>query len=310
MALSYGQGLMDSLQERVGDDVLQASNEHADSTWARVIAQHDRRDGGALGIYGDKGPSYNDNMFALQAGVDLYRGEHDNGSDIAGVYIALGQIAGDVKHFDGITAGRDRLQNYTLGGYWTHFGASGWYTDAVVQGTGYNVKASSTRMAALKTEGRGIAASLEGGYPIPLRNGWVFVPQAQLVYQRASFNDASDAASDVYFGNANSLAGRVGGEAKKNWSLGSEAAQPRLMSTWLRVDLWREFMANPGVAFSTPTTPVSFHSELKGTWVGLRAGISSQLARNVFVYANAGYDIGVNNHSDGYSGKIGIRVNW
>jgi outer membrane autotransporter protein len=310
MALSYGQGLMDSLQERTGEDVLQASNEHADSSWARVIAQHGSRDGGSLGIYGDKGPSYNDDMFALQAGVDLYRGQHDNGSDIAGVYIALGQIAGDVKHFDGSLAGRDRLQNYTLGGYWTHFGPSGWYTDAVVQGTGYNVKASSTRMAPLKTEGRGIAASLEGGYPVQLRNGWVFVPQAQLVYQRASFNDASDVASDVYFGNANSLAGRVGGEVKKNWALGSDAAQPRMMSTWLRVDLWREFMANPGVSFSTPTTPVSFHSDLKGTWVGLRAGISSQLARNVFIYANAGYDIGVDNHSDGYSGRAGIRINW
>lgn len=310
MALAYGQSLMDSLQERVGADVLKNSNENADSSWARVIAQHGSRDGGALGIYGDKGPSYSDDMFVVQAGVDLYRGQHDNGSDVAGVYIALGQIAGDVKHFDGSNAGHDRLQNYTLGGYWTHFGASGWYTDAVVQGTGYNIKASSTRMAPLKTEGRGFGASLEGGYPIPLRDGWVFVPQAQLVYQTTSFNDASDAASSVYFDNANSLAGRVGAEVKKNWALGSDTTHPRLMSTWLRVDLWREFMANPGVSFSTPTTPVSFHSDVKGSWVGLRGGLSSQLARNVFVYANVGYDIGVSNRGDGYSGKAGIRINW
>lgn len=309
MALSYGQSLMDSLQERVGDDVLQASNASSNSSWARVIAQHDSRHGGSLGIYGDKGPSYNDDMFAVQAGVDLYRGQHDNGSDIAGVYIALGQIAGDVKHFDGITAGHDQLQNYTLGGYWTHIGPSGWYTDTVVQGTGYNIKASSTRMAPLKTEGRGVAASLEGGYPIPLRNGWVFVPQAQLVYQATSFNDAYDAASSVYFDNANSLAGRFGTEAKKNWTLGNDT-QPRLMSTWLRVDVWHEFMANPGVAFSTPAAPVSFHSNLEGSWVGLRAGLSTQLTRSVFVYANVGYDIGIDNHGDGYGGKAGIRINW
>ena len=310
MALSYGQGLMDSLEERVGDGVLQAGNTHDDSTWARVIAQHQSRDGGRLGIYGDKGPSYSDDMFAVQAGVDLYRGQHDNGSDIAGVYIALGQVAGDVKNFNGITAGHDQLQNYTLGGYWTHLSTSGWYTDLVLQGTGYNIKASSTRMAPLKTEGRGVGASVEGGYPIALRNGWVFVPQAQLVYQTTSFNDASDAASSVYFDNANSLAGRVGAEAKKNWALGGDTSQPRMMSTWLRVDLWREFMANPGVAFSTPTTPVSFHSNLQGSWVGLRAGLSSQLARNVFVYANVGYDIGVSNHGDGYGGRAGIRINW
>lgn len=310
MALSYGQDLMDSLKERTGSDTWQGAGAANGSSWARVIAQHDSRDGGRLGIYGDKGPSYSDDMFALQAGVDLYRGQHDNGSDIAGVYVALGQIAGDVQHFDGINAGHDQLNGYTLGGYWTHVGVSGWYTDTVVQGTGYNIKASSTRMAPLKTNGRSFAASLEGGYPVPLSNGWVFVPQAQLVYQTASFNDTSDAASSVYFDNANSLAGRVGSEAKKSWAFGSDAAQPRSISTWLRVDLWREFMANPGVAFSTPTTPVSFHSNLEGSWVGLRAGLSSQLARNVFVYANVGYDIGVSNHGDGYGGRAGLRISW
>lgn len=308
MALSYGQDLMDTLQERSNQDVQ--PDAHANGSWARVLARHDTRDGGAFGIYGNKGPSYGADMFTVQAGEDLYRGQSDLGGDVAGVYVALGQIAGDVKHFDGSLAGRDRLQNYTLGGYWTHFGPSGWYTDAVVQGTGYNVKASSTRMAPLKTEGRGIAASLEGGYPVQLRNGWVFVPQAQLVYQTASFNDASDAASSVNFDNADSLAGRIGTAVNKDWAIGSDTTQPKLVSTWLRVDVWREFMANPAVAFSTPTTPVSFHSNLEGSWVGLRAGMSSQLSRNVFVYANVGYDIGVSNHGDGYGGKMGIRINW
>jgi outer membrane autotransporter protein len=74
--------------------------------------------------------------------------------------------------------------------------------------------------------------------------------------------------------------------------------------------MWREFAGNPGVSFSTPTTPVSFHSDLKRSWVGLRTGISSQLARNVFVYASAGYDAGVNDHGSGYSGKMGVRINW
>lgn len=312
MALSYGQGLMDSLHERVGEDEpLQAGSAKNDGSWARVIAQHASRGGSALGIYGNQGPSYNDDMFALQGGFDLHRADHDDGSrDFAGVYVATGQIAGDVKHFDGTTAGRDQLRGYTLGGYWTHFGPSGWYLDGVAQGTWYDVKASSTRMAPLKTDGRGFAGSIEGGYPVRLGNGWVFVPQAQLVYQEASFNDASDAASNVYFGNADSLAGRVGGEVKRSWTLNDDASHPKLVNTWLRLDLWREFMANPSVSFSTPTTPVGFQSDLKGSWIGLRGGFTSQLARNVFVYANIGYDIGVQNHGDGYSGKAGVRINW
>jgi len=308
MALAYGQNLMDNLQERSNQDVQPDAYENG--SWARVTALHDTRDGGPFGIYGNKGPSYGADMFTLQAGVDLYRGQNDAGSDVSGVYVALGQIAGNVKNFDGSNAGHNQLQNATLGTYWTHFGPSGWYADAVVQGTGYSVKASSTRMAPLKTDGIGVAASLEGGYPIPLHNGWVFVPQAQLVYQTASFNDASDAASSVYFGDAHSLAGRVGSEVKKSWFYGSDPARPKLISAWLRVDMWREFMANPGVSFSTPTTPVTFHSDLKRSWVGLRTGISSQLARNVFVYGSAGYDRGINSRDSGYSGKVGVRINW
>jgi len=308
MALSYGQNLMDNLQERSNQDVQPDAYENG--SWARVTARHDTRDGGPFGIYGNKGPSYGADMFTLQAGVDLYRGQNDAGSDVSGVYVALGQIAGNVKNFDGSNAGHNQLQNATLGTYWTHFGPSGWYADAVVQGTGYSVKASSTRMAPLKTDGIGVAASVEGGYPIPLHNGWVFVPQAQLVYQTASFNDTSDAASSVYFGNAHSLAGRVGSEVKKSWFYGSDPARPKLISAWLRVDMWREFMANPGVSFSTPTTPVSFHSDLKRSWAGLRTGISSQLARNVFVYGSAGYDVGINGRDRGYSGKVGVRINW
>jgi len=304
MALSYQLRLMDSLQERIGQDLP------ASGGWARVIAQHDVRDGGAAGIYGDKGPVYSDDMFALQAGTDIYRDQHDNGTDVAGVYVALGQIAGDVKHLNGLTAGRDRLQNYTLGGYWTHLDPSGWYTDAVVQGTAYRVKASSTRMAPLKTEGRGLATALEGGYPIQLHSGWVFLPQAQLVYRSASFNDASDAASSVYFDNAEALAGRIGSEVRKSWAFGNGSSHAGSISGWLRADLWREFTGSSDVAFSTPTAPVSFHSDLKRSWVSLRTGISAQLTRNVFVYASAGHDFGVNDHGKGYNGKAGIRINW
>jgi outer membrane autotransporter protein len=305
MALSYELQLMDSLRERVDRDVQGEEG----GAWARIVARHDTRDGGTAGIYGNKGPGYSDDLSALQAGTDLYRGQHDSGTDVVGVYVALGQIAGDVKHIADITAGRDRLQNYTLGGYWTHLDSFGWYADAVAQGSGYKVKASSTRMAPLKTEGHGFAASLEGGYPVALRSGWVFVPQAQLVYRSATVNDASDEASSVSFGRADALAGRIGTEVRKGWAFGSGGHQKSLTG-WLRVDVWREFTANSDVAFSTPTAPMNFHADLRRSWVGLRAGLSAQLARNVFVYASAGHDFGVNDHGKGYSGKAGLRINW
>ncbi len=58
-------------------------------------------------------------------------------------------------------------KSWAIGGYWTHYGPTGWYLDAVVQGTFYD-GAASTSFSHLSTDGSGLVASLEGGYPFPL----------------------------------------------------------------------------------------------------------------------------------------------
>jgi len=54
------------------------------------------------------------------------------------------------------------LNAYSAGGYWTHYGPSGWYIDAVVQGTYYNGSALAS-LASLPLNGSGFVSSLEGG---------------------------------------------------------------------------------------------------------------------------------------------------
>ncbi|MFM0088887.1 autotransporter outer membrane beta-barrel domain-containing protein [Paraburkholderia sediminicola] len=313
MALNYGESLMDSLQQRMGEDEqFESRGSKNDGTWGRVIAQHGWRNGGALGIYGTRGPSFNYDTYAAQGGIDVYRNQRKDGSrDFAGVYGAVGQISGDVTNFDGAPAGRDQLTGYTLGGYWTHFGASGWYLDAQAQGTRYDVNASSPSDMTLKTSGYGLGSSLQGGYPIPLPNNWSIVPQAQLVYQNLSLNDSGDTASSVYFHNANSLAGRIGAEVKKSWLFDSSSTHAEILNTWFRTDLRQEFVANPRVSFSSATGPVAFESDSRGSQVELSAGVTAQF-RSVAFYASAGYDfgVGVENHSNGYGGKVGLRYNW
>ena len=48
--------------------------------------------------------------------------------------------------------------------YWTHYGPSGWYLDAVAQATRYQGSAS-TQFAGLATTGFGFVSSLETGHP-------------------------------------------------------------------------------------------------------------------------------------------------
>jgi outer membrane autotransporter protein len=103
------------------------------------------------------------------------------------------------------------LNAYSGGGYWTHYGPSGWYLDVVVQGTYYNGNAM-TQFASLPINGAGFASSLEGGYPIPLPLGPRFVlePQAQIIWQQVTFRDSNDGLGPIGLGSTSGATGRLG----------------------------------------------------------------------------------------------------
>lgn len=347
MALTYGRTLLDTLHERVGElhpNMPAAATEErtiwcknpeknfrctvtvqvsaagaADMTrygspgWARIIGQHGNRDGGSWGIYRN-GPNYDYDLFAFQAGLDLYRREGADGSrDHAGVYGAVGRIEGDVAHFNSLKAGTNTLNAYSLGAYWTHFGAGGWYVDGVAQATWYDAKADSKRLDALKTDGFGLALSLEGGYPIHLGQGWVFEPQAQIVYQTVSLDNAADVAAQARFRDAESLAARIGARVAKTWALEetlSLSGRPRQMTAWLRASLWNEFMGNPKTMFSSATGFIPFRADLGGSWAQINAGISAEVSKQTAVFASVGYEVGLDGRRHGYDGKLGIRIIW
>ena len=122
----------------------------SNGVWGRILAHHGEREGD--GILGN-GPKYDYDFFAFQAGLDVYRREYQDGSrDHAGTYFAVGRGEGDVEHNllgRRLQGGSDEFDAYTIGGYWTHFGPSGWYLDGVLQGTWYDFtdKAAPPRAA-------------------------------------------------------------------------------------------------------------------------------------------------------------------
>lgn len=346
MGLIYGRTIIDSLHERMGEQRLQAQapvteertiwcknpekNFKCTTTvrlpeseiasgrsitslgWARIIGTHGNHDGGPGGIYRN-GSNFDYDIFALQAGIDLYRSWNADGSrDHAGVYGAIGRIQGDVTHYNGIRAGTNTIDGYSLGAYWTHFGPSGWYLDGVVQGTWLDAEADSKRLIKLNRDGFGFAASLEGGYPIALGHGWIIEPQAQLVYQTLVNGSGHDGAAFVRFSDVDSLAGRIGARLARTWSLEEMATgqQTRTMTAWLKASLWNEFLGNPKTSFSSAAGPVTFNSDLGGSWVELRAGLDTRIATNTSLYASAGYSMGTDGRSHAYDGRLGFRVTW
>jgi len=345
MALLYGRTIIDSLHERMGEQrplepppVTEeryiwcndpsvnfrcttrvqlppeaiTSRSYASAGWARIIGSHGRRDNGAMGILKD-GPSFDYDIFALQAGLDLYRGVNADGSrDHVGVYGVIGRVQGDVKHINGIKAGTNTIDGYTIGAYWTHFGASGWYLDGVIQGTWYDAEADSKRLISLKREAFGFAGSLEGGYPINLGNGWVIEPQAQLIYQAQLTGSGHDGAALVRFSDVESLAGRLGARLAKSWTLedGTLQSRPRMMTAWLKASVWNEFLGSPKTSFSSATGFIPFRSDMGGAWAELKAGVGAAITRNTALFASAGYSVGFDGRSHAYDGRLGIKVSW
>jgi outer membrane autotransporter protein len=321
IALLYGRNLMDTLHERVGDeeDIRGAKGLHQDGPntggWARVIGTGGKQQGDPLGIFGS-GPQYSYGFLGLQGGQDFIRHEHDDGSrDHVGATFAVGSAHGDVTHFDG-TKGDDDLQAYTLGGYWTHFGVPGWYVDTMLQGTLYDVRTTANRgLLPFRTKGDGIAGSVEGGYPFRFAGGYFIEPQAQVIYQRITFNDASDNEALVRFSNVESLIGRIGARFGRTWSLdddmrGGDARGGRLITVWVRPNVWQEFLGNPITQFSSETGFIPFRADLGGTWGEINVGVSGQVNLNTTLFANTSYQERFDGKGYAYNGKAGARINW
>jgi autotransporter family porin len=315
MTLIYGRTLLDTLHERVGDEEDLVGEPRLDSTasggWGRIIGEHGNvNNGDPLGVLG-QGPTFDYNIAAFQVGQDLYRRDGLDGSrDHAGLYGAMGQLSGSVTHLDGTDAGTDQFLAYTAGGYWTHFGPSGWYLDAIMQETRYDAQGVSNVLPVLTTNGWGFAGSLESGYPIKF-GSFIVEPQAQAVYQNIALSDGNDTAATVQFRNIDSFAARFGARFANTWNF-DEAYRPAQIIAWLRPSVWHEFLGDSQTLFSSATGPVPFQSDLGGTWVEFTAGVDAKITNAATLFANVSYETGTAPHGDSYAynGKVGLRIAW
>ncbi|WP_158982993.1 autotransporter outer membrane beta-barrel domain-containing protein [Lysobacter panacisoli] len=320
-ALNYGRSLIDTLHERVGEqEQLIARSDldeegRIDGMWGRLMYIDGERDGSRDGIFG-RGPSYDYEFAAVQIGYDMYRheepGEH---RDHGGLYGAVGYAEGEVDHFDGTRAGDERVDGYSLGGYWTRYGADqrDWYFDTVLQATWYEAAAGAAThdLPRMETDGWGFAASIEGGYPLRDRGDhWVWEPQGQLIYGWLDLDDSNDLAAGVSFDDTDSLVGRLSLRLSRDWLRQTDTQAELHTAGWGRLSLWHEFKGDPITEFSSARGPIGFHADLGGTWWEAELGLTRELDRNVFLYGNVGYAMGTDDDRRAWEGKLGLRANW
>lgn len=319
-ARQLGLAMLGTLNKRIGDTMTAASACSGKGTpprsdWIRFFGEHaenryqqfaDPRTAGWLG--------------GIQGGIDLFRSGCDSiHRNTAGIYFAYGRADMNVRGlvtnaqatgYQYTGTGAVNLDAYSVGGYWTHFGPSGWYIDAVLQGTLYDGSAESTR-AKLPTRGSGYLASIEAGYPIPLPlgPGFVLEPQAQFIWQRVSFRADSDSFGPVALGSSAAPTGRVGLRAR--WTFADRSGA--VWQPYGGVNLWRDWRADMATVYGADDQAPLLMQATRLEWLG---GVTARLNERLSLYAEGSYQHGVGNAGDNRfwrrstRGNVGLRVSW
>ncbi len=317
MARQIGLATLGTLNQRIGD-TMTALNAGSDpngfgrSDWARFFGQQIN---GHYQAFAD--PRTDGWLAGFQGGVDLWRGSTAPGHrDAAGVYFAYTEASADVTGLvtnaaaTGYTltrTGTNDIKAYTAGGYWTHYGPTGWYLDAVLQGTLYRT-ISTAGATQLSPSGSGFAASLETGYPIPLPlgPGFVLEPQAQIIWQHVKFDDANDGLGPVALGTTSGPIGRLG--LRGQWNIASSNGM--LWQPYAGVNYWRGWGAEATTTFGFDQVKLLENMQTVEAFVGF----TGKLDKGFSVYAQAGYQFEVGSTTNagpqGAKGTAGFRYSW
>lgn len=221
----------------------------------------------------------------------------------------LPSVRGFALGTQNLEVGRLLTNGPSVGAYWTHFGPSGWYLDAVFQGSWYDAKATSLYGAGISTNATAYTASLEAGYPIRFgeSDAWLIEPQAQLVYQGVSVDGSQDQYSSVDWNAGSAWTGRLG--ARLQYTARDERGT--LWQPFARVNLWHAFSGTDSTFFgqSSPAIETRFGD----TALEVGGGITARVNQNVSLYGQASYRWsldGGRSRQTATAGTFGIRFNW
>ncbi len=294
---------LDEFHLRQGDQMLLGETGRLPAGWGRVWGAHS-----VLSEAGDVSPQFDGTMGGAQIGHDVYadgvQGGHRNHY---GFYVGMGRATGDVNGsavgLSGVDVGHLSVNEYSLAGYWTHIGPTGWYTDTVLSGSALTADTTSTDHVHASTHGTAVTASIEGGMPIPIGHGLTMEPQAQIVYQHLSINDLNDGISSVRFNGGNTVLARFGLRFADSWDALGAAWQPYVALNVLHAFANGDHQTYDSVA--SVATPVN------QTTGRIDAGIVTKFSKHGSAFATVSWGTNLDGeHVRTVGANAGVRWSW
>ena len=269
--------------------------------WGRLIGQQTDQH-----LSGTVRPNFDATFAGVQAGHDLWYHAAHGHRDRSGIYAAYARANGDVRGFalgfQNAPVGEVSLDATSIGAYWTHIGPVGWYLDTVLQGSWLDGDGHSHRGIRADAEGSSFAASLEGGYPIPVWFGLVFEPQAQAIWQHLTLDDTRDRISTISFDTDDAFTGRIGARLGGRFATAEAVWLP-----YLKSNVWWNTGGSDILAFAG--FPITAGS--RTTSVELGGGLTAKLGQSVSLYGEASWLTSIDGQDhEGIRGNVGLRVSW
>jgi outer membrane autotransporter protein len=303
VARQLGITSLGTFHDRNGDQSLLTGNGVVSAAWARAFGANTSQQWS-----GAASPSFDGSITGLQSGLDLLGRETDTGHrDRIGLLASYGRASGRVNGFSGgfqdVAVGSLSIDATSIGAYWTHIGPSGWYVDAVAMHSWYTGSPFSSQGLTAATNGTGVIASLEGGFPIAITAHLTLEPQAQLLYQHLALGPTQDIVSNIDFGRSDALSGRIGARM-----IGTYQTTSALLQPYLKVNIWRDFDGRDTTTFAASD---AIDTQRGATAFEVGGGITAKLSQALAVFAAAGYTTNLDsNHRETIQGHVGVRVAW
>ncbi|MFL9959331.1 autotransporter outer membrane beta-barrel domain-containing protein [Paraburkholderia nemoris] len=294
---------LDEFHLRQGDQMLLGETGRLPASWGRVWGAHS-----VLSEGGDVSPQFDGTMGGAQIGQDVYADGTEGGHrNHYGFYLGMGRATGDVSGLavgvPDADVGHLSVNAYSLAGYWTHIGPSGWYTDTVVSGTSLVANTTSSDNIHASTHGTAVTASIESGLPIAIGHGITMEPELQLVYQHLSINNFNDGASNVAFSSGNTVLGRFGIRFAGTWNA--------MGATWQPYVGFNVLHAFANGDRQTYDSAASIGTPVNQTTARIDAGVVTKFSKHGSVYAAVNWGTNLDGeHVRTIGGNAGVRWSW
>jgi len=302
VARELGLQQLGTFRDRRSDQIM-AENAELAPSWMRVWGSDTE-----LSPASSLDQSFDGSMFGFQFGHDLYRTETDHGHRnqfgvMGGVARAIGDVDGFASGRENLHVGNLAINQYSLGGYWTHLAPGGWYTDLTLTGSVLRIDGQSNDGGGDKTDGNAITGAIETGLPIHLGERLVFEPQAQLVWQRLWIDDLNDGYSTVGFEENNTYRARLGATLRSDITMNNMQWQP-----YIKANVLRYFGNEDETTFGGGSVMRTRVGQTSGQ---LAAGIVGKLNAFSSVYATASYQTNLDDQDQRIlAGNVGVQLLW